>query len=138
MTHPCLPCGACCAHQRVRFSSSQLASRGGVVPDDTVRRMPDGQVAMAGTLGLEPRCHQLRGTVGNDTHCAIYESRPDECRAFQPSWLHGVDNPYCDAARIAHGLSPLSPEEIPPDAQPWASNRPLKASAAGGRRSSPR
>jgi hypothetical protein len=38
------------------------------------------------------------------------------CRDIVPSWENGEHNPRCDEARLAHGLTPLTPadwEEAP-------------------------
>lgn len=47
------------------------------------------------------RCKALKGVIGQDVSCAIYDRRPNVCRNFQP----GTD--VCDYARqIAFGVSP--------------------------------
>jgi hypothetical protein len=44
------------------------------------------------------RCPQLRGTVGVETSCAIYEARPEICRLFAPGSVE------CLQARANAGL----------------------------------
>lgn len=52
------------------------------------------------------RCSALSGEVGKSTSCAIYEIRPDVCRACVPG---GGD---CRMARLAFGLSVV---DTPPE-----------------------
>ena len=48
------------------------------------------------------RCAALMGRVGIATSCAVYDVRPDVCRACEP----GDD--ACQIARAKHGLPLLS------------------------------
>ncbi len=111
MSWPCTECGACCSWCRVIFTEDQVSSRGGTVPDDLVLPWTEGMVQFKGTHTDVPRCEALRGTIGEEVGCAIYEKRPWPCRVFEASWEHGQPNRFCDEARFVHGLAPLEPEE---------------------------
>ena len=63
---------------------------------------------MRGTNVAQPHCIALRGTVGEATHCSIYEQRPSVCREVAPSWESGAINPQCDRARLKYGLPVLT------------------------------
>ncbi|PUA17930.1 YkgJ family cysteine cluster protein [Glaciimonas sp. PCH181] len=109
MTHPCLRCGACCAHFRVAFHWMEAdAEGGGVVPSEFTVKLDPHRVAMHGTEGAKPRCLSLLGEVGKDASCGIYLQRPSPCHDLQPAWENGEASPQCDRARIAHGLEPLT------------------------------
>lgn len=111
MAHPCLSCGACCAHFRVAFHWSEAEpSLGGAVPPELTEKLDPHRLAMRGTKARQPRCVALRGRVGEAVHCAIYARRPSPCVALAPAWEHGEPNPQCDRARAAHGLPPLTPD----------------------------
>ncbi|PAU62108.1 YkgJ family cysteine cluster protein [Pseudomonas indica] len=115
--NPCLTCGACCAHFRVSFFWGECCSSGGQVPDDLVVQVSPYHVAMRGTESKPARCVGLLGDVGNGVRCTLYEHRSSTCREFEASWIDGVHNPNCDAARAAHGLPPLTPP-LQPDMAP--------------------
>lgn len=110
--HPCLACGACCAHFRVAFHWSESEPfMGGSTPASLTEKLDPHRVAMRGTRGgSHPRCVALEGTVGTDAHCGIYAQRPSPCRELQPAWENGQPSPQCDRARESHGLAPLTPE----------------------------
>jgi len=112
MPHPCLRCGACCAHFRVAFHWSEAeALLGGVVPSALTERLDPHRVVMRGTQAKQPRCTALQGTVGDRASCGIYAQRPSVCREIVPAWEFGVASPQCDNARLAYGLQPLTPED---------------------------
>ena len=112
--HPCLRCGACCAHFRVAFHWSEAeASLGGVVPPEHTEKLDPHRLAMRGTNAAQPHCIALQGTVGEAAHCGIYVQRPSVCREVAPSWEFGKISPQCDKARLAHGLELLTPEDWP-------------------------
>lgn len=46
------------------------------------------------------RCTELKGTVGQNVACGIYEHRPEVCRQFQP------DSDMCRDARRHAGVEP--------------------------------
>ena len=90
----CQSCGACCAFSATwpRFS---------LEPDAQLDAIPKELVAAdeSGMRCVNERCSALQGRVGGRTACAIYELRPDVCRACVPG---GED---CMIARTRHGLS---------------------------------
>ncbi len=112
MQHPCLRCGACCAHFRVAFHWSETeASLGGGVPLELVEKLDPHRVVMRGTYAEPARCVALQGVVGTAAHCGIYTQRPSVCREVQPSWEFGTISPQCDKARLAHGMAVLAPQD---------------------------
>jgi Fe-S-cluster containining protein len=48
------------------------------------------------------RCAALTGEIGKSTACAIYDIRPDVCRACQPG------DAECNMARRRHGLPEIA------------------------------
>lgn len=111
MPHPCLSCGACCAHFRVAFHWSETdAAPVGRTPQHLTEPLDPHRVAMRGTWGdTAIRCIALRGEVGDATSCSIYAQRPSPCRDVMASWERGAPDAHCDRARRAHGLAPLTP-----------------------------
>jgi len=110
MTHPCLSCGACCAHFRVAFHWSEADPElGGSTPPGLAETLDPHRLVMRGTQSRAPRCIALQGEVGSDAHCGIYAARPSPCRDLVPAWENGQPSPQCDRARLAHGLEPLTP-----------------------------
>ena len=119
MTHPCLTCGACCAHFRISFHWSEAdASLGGTVPIDLTEPLRRHERVMQGTSQESPRCIALDAEIGVRSRCSIHPVRPSVCRAVDASWEFGVASPQCDKARIAHGLAALTPADW--DAPPIA------------------
>lgn len=113
MSHPCLRCGACCAHFRVAFHWSETEPfMGGTTPAELTEKLDPHRVNMGGTSARSPRCVALVGEVGQSAHCGIYAQRPSPCHALKPAWEDGTPSPQCDRARQAHGLAPL-------DVQSW-------------------
>lgn len=77
----CLACGACCHDANVVLDGDDLArwrraGRGDLAGRAYVRRARDGKITLR--FAASGRCHHL----GHDLRCAIYELRPDNCRAF--------------------------------------------------------
>ena len=107
--NPCLSCGACCAYFRASFYWAEADDGGGTVPAELTTQISPFLRAMNGTLGREPRCVALHGTIGQATMCTIHPLRSSSCRDFVPSYEDGQHNPRCDAARAKHGLPPLAP-----------------------------
>lgn len=107
---PCTTCGACCATFRVSFGCEELdAHPGGWVPSVFVELIDGGKGAcMNGTTAASPRCAALRGTIGAQVECAIYDRRPSPCRAFAREAASGHGDSACGDARRLHGLPPLS------------------------------
>lgn len=110
--HPCRRCGACCAAFRVAFhwSEAQPAKADGV-PAALATPLRQHELAMRGTQAPPVRCVALVGTVGAETHCGIYASRPAPCRELGAAWENGQPSPQCDRARALHGLPPLTPAD---------------------------
>lgn len=106
--NPCVGCGACCAYFRVSFHWSECKSSHGNVDDDKTSQVTPHRVAMKGTEGKNPRCVNLSGTVGVDSSCSDYTSRPTPCRDFDASYEKNIQSEGCDKARISHGLTPLT------------------------------
>lgn len=50
------------------------------------------------------RCSALRGKIGEATACAVYDVRPDVCRACQPG------DEECNMARRRYGMTELRPD----------------------------
>lgn len=108
MRHPCMTCGACCAHYRVSMHWMDTDAAGGVVPHALTEAFGPHQVVMRGTWESQPRCIALDADVGTHSRCSIHAVRPQPCRDVMASWEHGVPSPQCDRARIAHGLPALT------------------------------
>lgn len=94
---PCQSCGACCAYAPdwPRFSLED---------DAAIARIPAALVAANGS-GMRwtgNRCAALSGEIGKSTACAIYDLRPDVCRACRPG------DAECNMARQRHGLPEIA------------------------------
>ena len=98
----CQSCGACCAYFRVDFSTYELSSEGGTVPDSLADVVNGNTCRMRGTDHSPPRCAALYGQTGEKAICGIYEWRPSPCREFEEG------SPACQQARRRHGLPALS------------------------------
>ena len=107
--HPCIGCGACCAHFRVAFYWRE-AEPGGPwkVPLEKSLDLDSVLRCMKGTeVKHNPKCTSLTGRIGKNAQCDMYVNRPTPCRNFAASYENGVANPRCDEARASHGLLPL-------------------------------
>ncbi len=113
-SHPCLACGACCAHFRVgmHWSETDLATPGGVPVALTEPFGPHAAV-MRGTWERAPRCVALNARIGEASRCTIHDRRPPACRAVNASWESGAADAQCDRARVAHGMRALQPGDWP-------------------------
>lgn len=109
MTHPCLTCGACCAHFRVAFHwmESDESSEGGV-PHQLTQTLDPHRLCMQGTYSAPVRCVALDAQIGTYSRCTIHPSRPSVCREVDASWEFGVVSVQCDKARLAHNLPALT------------------------------
>lgn len=106
---PCQSCGACCASYRVSFYWGESSEApGGSVPAELTEQVNQQMLCMQGTNTYPPRCTALRGEVGKQVSCAIYEQRPTTCREFNVYELDGSPNMRCFKLR---GLTP--PATIP-------------------------
>lgn len=97
--HPCNSCGACCAHFRVSFHWLEASLRG--LPTDGLIPVTPHLVCLPGTAAAPVRCGFLEGSIGSQTSCSVYSSRPSPCREVMPG------DAQCLKARAAHGLPPL-------------------------------
>lgn len=112
MLHPCLACGACCAHFRVGFHWSEAdPALGGTVPIELTEPLRRHERAMRGTSQPQPRCIALDADIGVRSRCRIHPLRPSACAAVEASWESGRPSAQCDKARLAHGLLPLTPAD---------------------------
>jgi Fe-S-cluster containining protein len=112
MSHPCLSCGACCAHFRVGFHWSEAEpALGGRVPVALTEPLRTHERVMRGTSQAAPRCVALEADIGRWSRCSIHPVRPSVCAAVQASWESGAPSPQCDRSRSAYGLAPLSPDD---------------------------
>lgn len=104
----CTTCGACCVTYCVLFLRHELDSEpDGWVPVELTEATSDRGVCMRGTRNRPRRCIALRGTIGVDVRCAIYQQRPSPCRAFAPEAAAGHGDAACGDARRFYGLPPL-------------------------------
>lgn len=101
MTLDCQTCGACCGHDweitvenGENVPTGYLRSVRNVIgfasfEADYIKRMnkPDGV------------CAALKGKIGADCSCKIYDRRPNMCREFAPG------TPECLAARSSAGVA---------------------------------
>jgi Fe-S-cluster containining protein len=109
MSHPCLTCGACCAHFRVSFHWSETApTLGGTVPEALTERFDPHRVVMRGTSSQAPRCIALDAEIGVRSRCSIHAIKPSVCMEVPASWEYGAPSAQCDKARIAHGMPVLT------------------------------
>ena len=107
--HPCLSCGACCAHYRVSLHWSETETFG--TPLALTETFGPHALVMRGTWQPQPHCAALQGEVGREAHCSIYAQRPSPCRDLRAAWEDGQPSTPCDRARQAYGMAPLTPED---------------------------
>jgi uncharacterized protein len=93
LTSPCRTCGACCSFSRdwPRFTMENEAELDRIPHEFRGERLDRMRC-------YGERCSALLGEVGILTTCAIYEVRPDVCRACAPG------DEACERARRAFGL----------------------------------
>ena len=97
--NPCLSCGACCAYYRITFHTDEALA----IPAEYLEQIQPEVSCMKGTNNYPPRCSALRGEVGQQVSCAIYENRPSPCREFNEYELDGTPNMRCFKLR---GITP--------------------------------
>ncbi|WP_334178641.1 YkgJ family cysteine cluster protein [Pseudoxanthomonas sp.] len=103
--HPCLTCGACCAHFRVSFHWSEAdPDQGGVVPIGLTEPLRVHERVMRGTSRKSPWCVALDADIGRYSRCTIHDRRPSVCALVPASLEFGERSVQCDKARLAHGL----------------------------------
>jgi hypothetical protein len=112
VSNPCLKCGACCTYFRISFYFGELDSHpSGFVPTEMASQMSPFRACMKGTESGNGRCVALKGEVGTETGCSIYENRPTPCREYAVWMDDGSPNPDCQKLRLAAGLPLLSSEQ---------------------------
>lgn len=82
---------------------------GGRVPAGLIEPINGQLVCMRGAAGAPSRCIALRGRIGAEVSCAIYEFRPPACREFAPLAAVGRGDEACNEARRRHHLPALDP-----------------------------
>jgi Fe-S-cluster containining protein len=102
MDYNCVECGACCASFRVDFHPSDGEAQGGRVPESLYDELNVSIARMRGTDDAQPRCRALRGRIGEQVSCFIYDERPDPCREFE------AGSEACLRARRRHGLAEVA------------------------------
>lgn len=112
--HPCQKCGACCAQFQVTFDSQETDLEQFNVPKTMVVPLSPEKMALKFQNQNCRRCLALKGTIGHNVGCAIYENRPSPCRNFKASFENGIHQPRCDAARMKMGFSPLTEKDFLP------------------------
>ena len=78
-TFDCTSCGACCFGGHDRYVALLPEDRGRAIPASATHDV-DGRRFLAMTCG---HCAQLTLTAAGETLCAIYDHRPEACRAFR-------------------------------------------------------
>lgn len=112
----CQQCGACCGAFRVSFYSGEVDDLpGGWVPAGLVEQLGPHRSCMSGTAQAPVRCVALRGDIGVQVSCAIYEFRPSPCREFGPLAAIGRGDERCNEARKRYGLPPLEHDSSQPE-----------------------
>lgn len=92
----CLSCGACCACFRVSFYWGESTDApGGFVPVELTEKASQHLLCMKGTNTYPLRCIALRGVVGEQVGCSIYDQRPTTFREFNVDELDGSPNIRC-------------------------------------------
>jgi Fe-S-cluster containining protein len=111
--NPCISCGACCASFRASFYWMEGADMTpGGVPVELSEDFNDRFRIMKGTNCKTPYCIALKGLIGFEVSCMIYEQRSTSCRDFMPSYYDGVThNERCDQAREKYNLPPIHPQD---------------------------
>ena len=101
----CVTCGLCCSFPLIvpvtLRDSERLKSYCDILLDDSEHEIVVDRVLPRGEDG---RCVNLRGTLGQEIGCTIYEDRPRVCRDFDA----GSDR--CHAYRRMYGFEPPLPE----------------------------
>ena len=87
--NPCMDCGACCAFFRVSFYWAEATDGGGRVPVELTTKVNNYLSCMNGTETKPARCVSLKGEIGKQVYCDIYEDRSSTCREFKYSWEDG-------------------------------------------------
>lgn len=99
----CINCGACCSLYVVRFNKNEINP----INSQFVEFYNKKEVVMKGTKKYNTSsCVCLKGEIGKNVFCSIYEHRPNVCRQFNPLTKNNTQNPRCRKARKKLGLHP--------------------------------
>lgn len=81
----CLKCGACCVEAGVVFvyPDEKIAARTKPLRQRFAKHYPDLKMREL-DRHCEGRCKSLKGVVGKNASCGVYENRPRVCRQFEP------------------------------------------------------
>ncbi len=93
--NPCLSCGACCAY-------SQEWPRFSLETETEILAIKAAFVGERGMRCIGDRCSALKGDVGVETACAVYDVRPHVCRSCE------AGDPECNIARAKFGFPALA------------------------------
>ncbi|WP_284283209.1 YkgJ family cysteine cluster protein [Roseicyclus marinus] len=117
-TYDCTACGACCFGGHDRYIAILQMDQGRPIPDSATNEI-DGRRYMKMSCG---HCAQLTITPEGQTLCAIYEDRPEACRAFRAGSFEclkarqhrGAEAEGLRAFAMARKGTALPPEETAP------------------------
>ena len=98
MQDACLSCGACCAFFRVSFYWAEALQ----MPENLTEAVTPVYACMKGTNQENPCCIALKGTIGEQVACDIYEMRSSSCKEVQ------IADAKCNKARLAHQMIPFT------------------------------
>ncbi|KEC85779.1 ferredoxin [Acinetobacter sp. ETR1] len=76
------------------------------MPPDYVEPLTAVYSCMQGTNQKQPRCVALKGEIGQQVSCSMYEQRSSSCKQ-----VHAGDS-QCAKARQGYGLIPLIEIEV--------------------------
>lgn len=87
----CQSCGLCCCHPLIK-ADGPITSDSDLTywaTEQVTYRWWHGYEQTDGETGywmrqVDEHCIALRGTLGRDVTCTIYETRPSACRQFEP------------------------------------------------------
>jgi Fe-S-cluster containining protein len=108
-TYDCTSCGACCFGGHDRYVALFPQDMARAIPEGATRVI-DGRHYMAMACG---HCAQLTITPEGATLCAIYDDRPEACRAFRAGSFECLQarrhrGPEAEALR-AHAMAKREP-----------------------------
>lgn len=107
-TYDCTACGACCFGGHDRYVAILPEDRDRQVPESITTRI-EGWRYMTMSCG---HCAQLTITPEGQTLCAIYENRPEACRAFRAGSFECLKSRQHRGA-VAEGLRALAMALVP-------------------------
>lgn len=105
----CTLCGACCFGRREFYIEILPQDAGRALRPEVLNTSPDGRRFMKMCGG---RCAQLTRASGPALVCAVYEDRPEACRAFRAGSFE------CGMARKHNGalaFAMLTETLVPPE-----------------------